>query len=78
MMTYIRFATHRSGDIYLTETTTERVILRAVGPCVRREDGLYSPDNIRLDREDVMRAWLDNAGADAVDDGAWLARELAS
>jgi hypothetical protein len=74
----LQFRQHpKSGEIFAVEVDAHTLaILRAVGPCRQTEAGLCDPDGVRLDREDLIRDWLDNVGVAAVDDAAWLVREI--
>ena len=80
-MTHIQFRTHpTSGERYIVEVSDEPelAILRAVGPCRIVDGVMCDPLTDAPLTESAMRDWLDNAGQDAIDDGVWLAGQLAS
>ena len=58
----------KSGGRYVLQTieTPRGVVYRAVGPLHHRENPT----------EQEALQWLDAAGADAYDDGEWLAQEI--
>lgn len=79
-MTHIQFRRHpQSGELYIVEVSGEdtNAITRAAGPVRQGEAGFTDTDGHVLTGETDMRDWLDNAGADAYDDGEWLTNAIA-